>query len=246
MTSKIIQKKTRLKICGITKPEDIYLLDNLGVDYAGLWCGIPHGVYNLDLSNFIHLSRIPTRNLKIVLVTFAQSIRFCAPFVENCRISAIQLHGFQLPSIVKQFKTTFGSGIKIIKVMHVKGNDCAEETVIKRYLDAGTDIILLDSMENNNRIGSTAICIEAAFLDKFMSAHVKADRVMIAGGINESNIGSLCKRYHPFAFDVDSAVRYKNLICETQVKRIIAKLRLQEPRKRNNTKEDEIRNKTYR
>lgn len=230
MMLSIRKDNTRLKICGITKPKEIIFLDNLGVDYAGLWCGIAQGRYNLDNANFHQLAKIPTRKLKKVMVTFTQSLKFCAPLIENGGISAIQLHGFQLPSFVKQFKTTFGSSIKIFKVIHVKGKYCAEETMIKRYLDAGTDIVLLDSMEDDNRIGSTAVRIGKNFLDRLMSDHVAADRVMLAGGINESNIESLWKRYHPYGFDIDSAARYNQLICEARVKRIMGKLLIQEPK----------------
>lgn len=221
MTSTTIYKKTHLKICGITRSVDIRLLDNLGIDYAGLWCGIPQGAYNLETSVFIRLSNIPTQVLKFVIVTFQQSLKFFAPLVENSRISAIQLHGFQLPAFVKQLKSVLGSHIKIFKVIHVKGDYCSEETLIKRYLDAGTDIIILDSMRNQYHIGSTAIQINKNFMDKFMLQGISPEKIIIAGGINESNIRSLCQIYHPFGFDIDSAAKYDQWVCKNRVVRIM-------------------------
>ncbi len=215
---------TKIKICGVKQVDEIQLLDKLGVSYAGLWYGIPSGHHNLDLNQLEHLSSTPTTNMQYLLVTMLQDITLLAEAIERSGVSGIQFHGFQLPAFIKKFKSTFGDAVKIFKVLHVRGDQCVEEDFIERYLESGADVLILDSYQDKERIGSTGVPISGEFIDHFFSHRHLDSRVMIAGGIDESNIEAICLKHRPYGIDIDSAARSNGIITGERIAKLIAKL----------------------
>jgi hypothetical protein len=57
-----------VKVCGVTHIKEVNLLDELDVEFAGVWCGIAKGRYTLDPHQLTHLTGAPTRILKFILV----------------------------------------------------------------------------------------------------------------------------------------------------------------------------------
>lgn len=216
--------QTSIKICGVTRPKEIIDLDNLGVTYAGLWCGVPKGDRNLDMERLIDLSLMPTKALKFILVTLENSMAFFKAALKNAHINGVQFHGFQLPSLIKKVKTAFGDSIKIFKVLHIQSEQCVEDTMVERYLDAGVDILVLDCFQGRMKLGSTGTCLSENFLSQFISCRVSADKIMIAGGVDEKNIADLCISYRPYGIDIDTAARCNGVIHKERVASIIGQL----------------------
>lgn len=214
-----------VKVCGVTHINEVNLLDELQVEFAGLWCGIAKGRYTLDHHRLTRLTGTPTRNIKFILVTIEDSMRFFDKCIKSGPIYGIQLHGFQLPSVVKQLKTAFGQKYKILKVLHIKDMRCIEEALIDRYLAAGVDFLVLDRFVDPLRIGSTGIPLEKGFLKTFVDQRVAAKKIMIAGGINENNISTICRAYQPFGVDIDSAARKDGVIHKDRVAPIMQQLK---------------------
>lgn len=211
----------RVKICGITQPEEIHFLDELGVSYAGLWHGIK-GKYNLDIDSLTNLASIKTSSLEYILVTMQHDVDFLIQALATSTFHGIQLHGFQLPSAIKRIKNTFEHKIKIYKVLHVKDSKCLEEDLIDRYIDAGVDIFILDSYLDNQKIGSTGLPLKNDFIKSFNDAWQNKIDIMIAGGIDENLIGSVFSQHTPYGVDIDSAARENNLISRERVRRIMS------------------------
>ena len=213
---------TKIKICGIKNSSEIKLLDDFGVSYSGLWYGIPKGPHNLTLKQLIDLSSIPTQNTQHLLVTMKQDIAFLGEAIEKSDVCGIQFHGFQSPAFIKKIKSTFGDSLKIFKVLHIKDEKCVEEPFIDRYLESGTDILILDSYQDKEKVGSTGIRIKDTFIEQFLSQRSLRGSVMIAGGMDESNINSTCIKHHPYGIDIDSAARIKGNISENKIRQIMA------------------------
>jgi phosphoribosylanthranilate isomerase len=214
-----------VKVCGVTHIDEVNLLDELDVQFAGLWCGIAKGRYTLDHHHLAHLTGTPTQTLKFILVTLEHSMRFFDKCIKSGRIYGIQLHGFQLPSVVKKLKTAFGQEYKIFKVLHIKGMQCIEAPMIDRYLEAGADLLVLDRFVDPSRIGSTGIPLKQGFLKAFIGQRVEAKKIMIAGGINNNNIGPICRTYQPFGVDIDSGARKNGVIHKDRVAPMMQQLK---------------------
>jgi phosphoribosylanthranilate isomerase len=220
-----------VKVCGVTHIKEVNLLDELDVEFAGVWCGIAKGRYTLDPHQLTHLTGAPTRILKFILVTVEHSMRFFDKCIQSGRIHGIQLHGFQLPSVVKQLKTAFGQQHKVLKVLHIKGTQCLEDGLIDRYLEAGVDLLVLDRFVAPSRIGSTGIPLEQTFLKTFVDQRIAAKKIMIAGGITENNIGAICRDFQPFGVDIDSGARKDGVIHKDRVAPIMQQLKTRRKRR---------------
>lgn len=211
----------KIKICGIKTAEEVQLLDELNVSYAGVWHGVPKGGHNLDLDQLVTLSTLPVKTLEFILVTMQHDLKLIGEAVEKGNITGIQLHGFHLPSLVGKIKSTFGDALKIFKVVHVKDAKCVEEDLVDRYLDSGADVLILDSYQDTQNIGSTGISIEPQFVDDFLEKRPIADRVMLAGGMNNTLISQALQKHALFGFDIDSAARVDQAINRDKVSEIL-------------------------
>ncbi|MCY7296470.1 phosphoribosylanthranilate isomerase [Alteromonas sp. a30] len=212
----------KIKICGIKTVEEVTLLDDLDVSYAGVWHGVPQGKHNLDINQLVTLSTQPTRHLKFILVTMQHDMKLIANAVEKGCIEGIQLHGFHLPSLVGKIKSTFGEALKIYKVVHVKESKCVEDDLIDRYLDSGADVIILDSYQDTQNIGSTGISIEPEFVDDFLQKRNMAEKVMLAGGMEAHSMQRMVKKHPLYGFDIDSAARENGLIDANKVRELVS------------------------
>lgn len=216
--------KLKVKICGVTREVELNFLDRLGVSYAGLWYGIYDGKYNLDIDQFTELSSIPTEQLKKIMVTMLSDVDDILKPLKNCKIHGIQLHGFQLPSMVKRLTTLCGPDVQILKVLHINKGVCLEENLIERYLESGVTAFVLDNYENRGSIGSTGIPVNMDYLDWYNKKWKPVTNSMLAGGLSANNINKICRRYKPDAIDIDSAARFRGVINRRRVRNIMLSL----------------------
>ncbi|HSX84430.1 MAG TPA: hypothetical protein VLE50_03445, partial [Cellvibrio sp.] len=82
----------------------------------------------------------------------------------------------------------------------------------QRYLDAGTDIFILDSYQDQHHIGSTGVRLDDTYLNAFMNTWKMNNQVMIAGGIDEHSITNIFAKHSPYGVDIDSAARIRGAI----------------------------------
>jgi phosphoribosylanthranilate isomerase len=82
-----------LKICGVTRPQDIDACCELGVDAIGinLWRGSPRGVA-LDVAAAL-IQRVPTPGPAVVAVVVDPDEAELHTIVATLRLDAVQLHG---------------------------------------------------------------------------------------------------------------------------------------------------------
>ncbi len=207
----------KIKICGITNEVEIFNLDALGIEFGGLWYNIPKGKYNLTENRFRSLTCIKTKTLKYIWVTFENSFQNIKNMIQSNPIFGIQLHGFQLPSIVKNINYEFKESITIFKVIHIQNNYCLEEELINRYVDAGVDFFILDTYLSKEKIGSTGVPLCHETLNQLIPFKIDNMMAMIAGGINEHNIHQIYSSYNPYGVDIDSSARKNGRINKDRI-----------------------------
>jgi phosphoribosylanthranilate isomerase len=197
----------RVKICGATRIEEIELLAAAGVDFVGLWHGVPGGRTELSLPNLTRLAAACDR-LRPILVTLESTVDKLTRAVESSGIEWVQLHGYQQPGVVRALKAL---GTTVVKVLHVKNGECVERPLIRAYQRAGVDVFLLDALAADGRIGSTAQTIDPSAAERIAEG---AERpIMLAGGLTASNAAryrSLTDHPRFFGIDIDSGARDAN------------------------------------
>jgi phosphoribosylanthranilate isomerase len=176
-----------VKVCGITQPEEIDLLETLPVNLVGLWHGVPGGRADLSLAACQRLAAAAcaTDNLEPVLVTFLNDTKTLREVINFLPLRWVQLHGYQTPGLVRAVKRTLPEGVRIIKVLHVQQERCLEASLVHAYEKAGVDAFLFDVTTDDGRIGSTGRPLDSRVVSTLAKRLTRP--FLLAGGINSEN-----------------------------------------------------------
>jgi phosphoribosylanthranilate isomerase len=78
-----------------------------------------------------------------------------------------------------------GPDVRVIKVLHVKGGECVEASLIGSYEKAGVDVFLFDTVSEDGRVGSTGLSLDAATVAELVDRLTRP--FLLAGGISAEN-----------------------------------------------------------
>jgi phosphoribosylanthranilate isomerase len=200
---------TRVKVCGIVEPAEIDLLAAHGVDFVGLWWGVPGGPHDLEREAWRALADAAAAGGSVtpVLVTFSKDADELRATLAGTRVRWIQLHGYPTPGAIRKVKA-LEDGVRVIKVLHVRGGECVEAPLLASYEKAGVDVFLFDVVTEDGRVGSTGQAIDpevvAPLADKLTRPF------LLAGGISATNRGDYAAlAAHPrfLGVDIDTNAR---------------------------------------
>jgi phosphoribosylanthranilate isomerase len=203
------QTATRVKVCGAIERAEVDLLAERGVDFVGLWYGVPGGPADLPLDEWRELAAAAaaTEHLAPVLVTFLKDAAALGEALEGSGVEWVQLHGYQMPGVVRAVKEA-APDTRVLKVLHVRGGDCVEAPVIGSYEKAGVDVFLFDAVAEDGRVGSTGETLDPEVVASL------AERIsrpfLLAGGLsadNRSDFEGLMAHPLFFGIDVDTNAR---------------------------------------
>ena len=182
---------TRIKICGITTPEDARDAALLGAAVIGLnfYEGSPRLVK-------------PERALRIIeslppfVTTVGVFVNYADPealedFATSIRLDAVQLHGDESPDYCSVIDR-----VKVIKAFRV-GENFKVDTVRNYPASA----FLLDAY-SADEFGGTGRVFN---WDQVTGANAFG-QIILAGGLRSENVGQAIDQLHPFAVDVSSGV----------------------------------------
>jgi len=182
--------RTRIKVCGITRSGDAERAVELGVDALGFvfWPGSPRCV---SLRQAARIAAALPPFVATVGVFVNQPLDEIRTVAAGVGLSAIQLHGDEPPG-------AWGS---------VPGR-CIKAVGVGREFDAAAVAAwpaaiwpLLDAHDPARRGGT------GRAVDWDIAAEVsRTRRIILAGGLDASNIGDAIARVRPFAVDVASGV----------------------------------------
>jgi phosphoribosylanthranilate isomerase len=200
---------TQVKVCGITEPAEIDVLASRDVDLVGLWYGVPDGPADLPLSEWRELgaAAAATEHLAPVLVTFLKDADKLREALEGSGVHWVQLHGYQTPGVVRAVKE-ISPDIRVLKVLHVRGDDCVEAPLIGSYEKAGVDVFLFDAVAKDGRVGSTGETLDPAVVASL--AEQISRPFLLAGGLSDDNrdeYAELTRHPHFMGIDVDTNAR---------------------------------------
>lgn len=181
--------RTRVKICGITRPEDAVAAAELGVDAIGL-VFYPKSTRNIDVdrANEI-LSAVPPFVTSVALFLDARS-DFVAHILNSVPIDIIQFHGDECPADCGTF------GRPYLKAIGMKGG-----VNVQAYADTYPDAqgYLLDS-HAVGEAGGTGTRFDWASTPQLNKP------VILAGGLSPDNVAEAIRLARPYALDISSGV----------------------------------------
>jgi len=182
--------RTRVKICGLSRPEDALAACRFGADAVGLlfYPPSPRGV-DIDAARRIRRALPPF--ITVVGVFVDPEPGFLRQAIHEVCLDVVQFHGDEAPEFCAACERPY---IKAVRVHE----GTALGDVATRY--AGASALLLDSYETEKRGGTGKT---------FDWSLIPADIGMpfiLAGGLGPDNVASAIAEVAPFAVDGNSGV----------------------------------------
>jgi phosphoribosylanthranilate isomerase len=207
MITRLPANGTKVKVCGVVDSSELDILAAVGVDLVGLWYGVPGGPHDLPLDRWVELAAAANETPAAVLVTFAKDAELLGDALAAAETGWIQLHGYQSPGLVRKLKAR-APDLKVLKVLHIKGGECLEGSLVGAYEKAGADAFLLDVVADDGRVGSTGLALDPAVATAVTAGFNLP--FLIAGGISEANrdrYAALTEHPRFMGVDVDTNAR---------------------------------------
>jgi len=196
---------TKIKLCGLSREEDIKAANILMPDFIGF-------VFAEKSKRFI--SRDKAVNLKKILdpkilstgVFVDEKIEIVAEYLENNLIDLAQLHGNEDEIYIKNLrKFTDKPIIKAFKIKNEKNLLEAEKST--------ADYVLLDAGAGDGKI------FDWSLIKNFNRPY------FLAGGLNPENVAEAVKKLNPFAVDVSSGIEVNLIKDPEKMKKFVKKVR---------------------
>lgn len=181
---------TRIKICGITREQDIQAVAHSGADALGLvfYTKSPRHV---TLQQAARLARAMPPFVTLVGLFVDPSAAEVRAALSAVALDVLQFHGDETPEFCAQF------GRPYLKAIRVKnGVDLVE--CAARY--AGAQGLLLDAYVEGTQ-GGTGESFDWALIPQNFPLPV-----ILSGGLHPGNVAQAIKQVRPYAVDVSSGV----------------------------------------
>lgn len=183
----------KIKVCGITRAEQLTQLDQMGVDYAGLIFFHQSSRYMLDklkTTDVKHLSLA----LKKAGVFVNASEEDINTQVELYGLDLVQLHGDETPAFCKHISST----VSVIKAFRItRYNEQNIDWMVKPYEEV-CDYYLFDT-NRKGAYGGTGEKFEWEILNN----NIINKPFFLSGGIGLADVEKVKAFKHPFLYAVD-------------------------------------------
>ncbi len=182
--------RTRVKICGITRPEDAIVASKLGADAIGLvfFDESPRAVSIEDARAIVDV--LPPF-LTIVGLFVNPSPKEMAAVLHRVPLDLLQFHGEEEPSECDCFGKPYIKAIRMRQSVNL-------EAEVDRYI--GARGILIDSYHPDMQ-GGTGMTFDWSRIPRKLSNHI-----ILAGGLTPTNVWQVISAVRPYAVDVSSGV----------------------------------------
>ncbi|MFI3200636.1 MAG: phosphoribosylanthranilate isomerase [Eubacteriales bacterium] len=182
-------KMPKIKICGLSRIEDIQEANKLELDYIGFVFAKSKRQITVEQARELKVGL--RKNIQVVGVFVNHSIKEMIELRNEGIIDVVQLHGTETEDIIVQIKNSNPS-TKIIKAVSMT---CVEDAL--KWNDSKVDYLLLD-----HGAGGTGEVFDWSLLEG-LEAFKKP--YFIAGGLNPENVADVLV-YKPFGVDVSGGV----------------------------------------
>ncbi|MCX9084424.1 MAG: phosphoribosylanthranilate isomerase [Candidatus Methanoperedens sp.] len=212
----------KVKICGIKNERDLVMALNANADAVGFITDVPvDSPRNISLSSASQLiARVPIFVIS-VLVIMPKNAEEAINMIQMAKPTAVQIHN-ALP--LSEIRNIRGTGVKIIKTIPVSERADAK-TLIDQIdnLSGIVDAVLLDTAIGG-KTGGTGVSHNWELSAKVvLNASMP---VILAGGLNPSNIRDAIRIVRPYAVDTASGVETNRKKDEKKVNDFINNARI--------------------
>ena len=192
---------TKIKICGLTRPEDIIIVNNLRPDYIGFV--LAESRRKVMPNQALSLRNALDKNIIPVGVFVNEPIENIIALVQNGVIDIIQLHGEENENYIEKIKLS--TSAPIIKAISVQKKDD-----VQKWNHTAADYLLLD-----HKGGGTGIAFDWNLIGETTKPY------FLAGGLNPQNVSQAIAKTAPYAVDVSTGVEVSSHKCPNKIRDFI-------------------------
>lgn len=182
------RNRTRIKICGLTRPEDIQAVNQAKPDFCGFIVEFPKSRRNVTVDQLRQLREKLDGSILPTGVFVNAPVELPAHLLNEGTIALAQLHGQEDEAYIHQLKNM--TDHLIIKAFSIK-----TEADVDRAIRSEADYILLDQGD-----GGTGEAFDWNLVPSIKRPW------FLAGGLGCENLETAIKLLHPWAVDLSSSV----------------------------------------
>lgn len=185
--------RVRVKVCGMTRMEDTAAAARLGVDAVGL-VFYPKSPRYVNVEQAHALAASLPAFVTVTALFLDPSADEVRQVLDGVRVELLQFHGGEPAEFCRSFNKPY---IKAVPM----GSQADVAEYAQRH--AGAAALLLDSHAAGQK-GGTGVSFDWASLPK-----VEGPPLILAGGLNPTNVGTAIRIVRPYGVDVSSGVESK-------------------------------------
>lgn len=197
---------TKIKICGIRRPEDCAYINEALPDYAGFIFWDKSFRY-VDASMACKLRALIDGHISTVGVFVDETPEHIAGIVRSGAISIVQLHGHEDRAYIRSLREMLPADTLVWKAYKVRSTEDIREAFASE-----ADEILLDNGYGTGR------CFDHSLLSEYTDGAAAAGsdncghrNFILAGGLTPENIPDAIARFAPYMIDISSGVETDKL-----------------------------------
>ena len=188
-----------VKICGITRHEDLKVAIDAGTDLIGFIIGVTSSQRNLDLDKAKELiSKVPN-DASSVAVTVFKTKEELIKIYDEAEADYLQIHG-NFQSILESLPETLSKG-RVIGAVNGRNPNAAELAV---KVSNTFHTILLDSTTSDG-LGGTGTTHDWT-LSRRIRDTIYPNNLILAGGLTPDNVEDAIEKVRPYGVDVSTGV----------------------------------------
>ncbi|TAF07122.1 MAG: phosphoribosylanthranilate isomerase [Nostocales cyanobacterium] len=186
----------RVKICGLTQPQQSLAIVSLGATALGFIC-VPTSPRYVTIEQIQAAVASLPENIDTIGVFANSSILQISEIVMATNLTGVQLHGDESPEFCYQLRQSLPQ-VEIIKALRVRNLQQLETTA--NYIDY-VNTLLLDAY-HPQQLGGTGQTLDWQMLQAFSPNRPW----FLAGGLTPDNILTALSQIHPDGIDLSSGV----------------------------------------
>ena len=180
--------KTKIKICGLRRREDILAVNEAKPDYCGFIIEFPKSFRSITADKVRELVKDLAPEIQAVGVFVNALVELVSGLLNEGTLALAQLHGQENEVYIRELKKLTDK--PLIKAFSVKTRED-----IEKALQSPADYILLDQGS-----GGTGTTFDWSLIPKIKRSF------FLAGGIGAENLEQAIREIRPYAVDLSSSV----------------------------------------
>lgn len=193
-----------IQVAGIRDKEEAQMLMDLGVEYLGFPLRLPVNKEDLSEEEAAEVIKTIKPPHKAVLITYLDNADEINTFCNFLGVKIVQLHGGISPGELKRLKET-APGIEVIKSLVVRGDNLDELARMVTMLSQHCDMFITDTFDpSTGAEGATGKTHDWNISRRLVEISPKP--VIIAGGLNPSNVKAAILATRPAGVDVHTGI----------------------------------------